>query len=77
MTETEESAMEDKNNVTSNVTSDTDTEAEPWEDLVPKRGNHNSIVWLWFKKSDTNQTTATCIQQAVTSDSKIYIINGT
>ena len=38
MAEMEESAMEDENNVTSNVTSDAGTEAEPQEDLVPKRG---------------------------------------
>ena len=71
MADMEESAMEEENNVTSNVRADTDTEAEP-EDLVPKRGNRNSIVWLWFKKSDTDQTTVickTCRQQVVTSDS--------
>ncbi len=74
MAEAEESAMESENNVTSNVSSDSDTETEPQEELVPKRGNWNSIVWLWFgfKKSDTNQTTVickTCRQQVVTSDS--------
>lgn len=47
---------------------------EPKEELVPKRGNRNSIIWLWFgfKKSDTDQTTVickTCRQQVVTSDS--------
>ena len=47
MAETEESATEDENNITSKVTSDTDTEAEPQE-AEPKRGNRNSIVWLWF-----------------------------
>ena len=36
--------MEDENNVTSNITS----EAEPQEDLVPKMGNRNSTIWLWF-----------------------------
>ena len=36
MAEMEESAMENKNNVTSNVTSDADTEAEPQEDLCRK-----------------------------------------
>ena len=46
MAETEERAMEDENNVSSNVTSDADTEAEPQEDLVLKRGNRNSIVWV-------------------------------
>ena len=38
MAETEESEMKNENNVSSNVTY-TDTEAEPQEDLVPKRGN--------------------------------------
>ena len=33
MVEMEETTMEDENNVTSNVTSDADTEAEPQEDL--------------------------------------------
>ena len=58
MMETEESAMEDENNITSNVTLDADTEAEPQE-VEQRRGNRNSIVWLWFgfKKSDTDQTT--------------------
>ena len=60
MVETEERAMEDENNVTSNVTSVADTEAEPQEDLVLKRGSRNSIVWFWFKKSDTVQTTVIC-----------------
>ncbi len=74
MAEAEESAMESENNVTSNVSSDSDTETEPQEELVPKRGNRSSIVWLWFgfKKSDTDQTTVickTCHQQVVTSDS--------
>ena len=57
MAETEESAMEDENNLTGNVIADTDTEAAPQEHLVLKRGN--SIIWLWFgfKKSDTDQTT--------------------
>ena len=54
MTEMEDSAMEDENNFTSNVTADADTEAEPEDDLVPKSGNWNSIVWLWFKKSNTD-----------------------
>ena len=59
MAETEESAMKDENNLTSNVIADTDTEAAPQEHLVLKRGNRNSIIWLWFgfKKSDTDQTT--------------------
>ena len=58
MAEMEESAMEDENNMTSNVTSDADTEAEPQEAEL-KRESWNSIVWLWFgiKKSDTDQTT--------------------
>ena len=43
MVETEESAMEDENNVASNVTSGVDTEAEPQE-AETKRGNQNSIV---------------------------------
>ena len=72
MAETEESAMEDENNMTSNITSDADTEAEPQE-AEPKRGNRNSIIWLWFgfKKSDTDQTTWICKtrRQQVTSDS--------
>ena len=38
MAETEESAMEDENNITSNVTSDADTVAEPQEDLCRKGG---------------------------------------
>ena len=38
MVETEESAMEDENNVTTNITSDSDTEAEPQEDLCRKGG---------------------------------------
>ena len=37
MAETEESAMEDKNNITSHVTSGTDTEAE-LQEAEPKRG---------------------------------------
>ena len=55
MAETEESAMEDENNMTSDITSDADTEAEPQESEL--RGNRNSIVWLWvgFKKSPTRQ----------------------
>ena len=44
MAETKESAMEDENNVTSKVTSDAGTEAEPQEVLVPKRGKQNSII---------------------------------
>ena len=47
---------------------------EPKEELEPKRGNGNSIVWHWFgfKKADTDQKTVickTCRQQVVTSDS--------
>ena len=38
--------MEDENNVTRNFTSDADTEAERQEDLVLKRGNRNSIIWV-------------------------------
>ena len=38
MAETEESAMEDKNNVTTNVTSDADMEADPQEDSCLKGG---------------------------------------
>ena len=51
-------------------------ETEPREELVPKRGNRNSIVrfWFGFKKSDTDQTTLickTCCQQVVTSDTNM------
>ena len=65
--------MEDENNITSNVTSDADTEAEPQRSRAEK-GERHSIVWLWFgfKKSDTDQTTwisKTCRQQVVTSNS--------
>ena len=38
MAETEESAVEDENNLTSNVTSDVATEAEPQQDLCRKGG---------------------------------------
>ena len=38
MAEMEESAIEDENNITSNVTSDAHTEAEPQEDLCRKGG---------------------------------------
>ena len=73
MAEKEESAMEEETNITSNVTSDMDTEAEPQEAEL-KIGNWISIVWLWFgiKNSDTSQTTwicKTCRQQVVTSNS--------
>ena len=71
MAETEEIAMEDENNVTSNGTSNADTEVEHQKDLVPKRGKRNSIVWLW---SDTDQTTVickTCRQQVVTSNTHL------
>ena len=72
MAETEESAIK-VNNITSNITSDADKEAES-QDAEPKRGNQKSIVWLWFgfKKSDTDHTMGickTCRQQVVTSDS--------
>ena len=49
-------------------------ETEPREELVPKRGNRNSVVWFWFrlKKIDTDQKTVickTCLQKVVSSDS--------
>ena len=62
MTETEESTIEDENNVTSNVTSNADTEAGHQEDLVLKRWNRNSI----YKSAPIYKT---CRQQDVTSDS--------
>ena len=56
MAETEESAMEDENNITSDITSDADKEAEAQE-AEPKRGNWSSIVWLWFGFKNFDQTT--------------------
>ena len=49
MTETEESAMEDKNNITSNITSHADTDAEPQEDLCQKgepEFHRLALVWV-------------------------------
>ena len=50
----EESAMEDENNVMSNVTSDADTEAEPQEDLCRKGGT--GIPWFGFGLGLKSQT---------------------
>lgn len=39
------------------------TNVEPTEEeLVPKRGNRNSVVWVWFgyKKTDTDQKKVIC-----------------
>ncbi|XP_061550161.1 E3 SUMO-protein ligase ZBED1-like [Phycodurus eques] len=49
-------------------------EEEDEEELVPKRGNRSSMVWLWFgfKTSDIEQKTVickTCRHQIITSDS--------
>ena len=69
--------MEDENNLTSNVTSDAGTEAEPQEDLCQKGGTRIPSFGFWFK-SDTDQTTIickTCSQQVVTSNSKMYFVN--
>ena len=49
MAETEESAMEDENNITRNVTSDADTEAEPQEILAEKgepEFHRLALVWV-------------------------------